>query len=184
MHFFSRTSDIISRSLTDILIGEANPLQAITQVESEIEQGVAGVRRCVQTAQANEQRLLTELEEYQKQSVQWGHSARSSLAAGHEDDARTALRRRHEMDDLIAGLRQEHVSAVATREQLTTTLRAVEARLAEARRLRQQIEEGSIPQATAATQNSAYNGDNWDQSRAADVEAELAAMRQELDQSR
>lgn len=180
MNFFSRTSDIISRNLAELLAKEANPAKAIRQVIAEMEQGLSGVRRSVQTADRNEQKVATELAEHRGQVAFWGGRAREELAAGQETEARAALIRRKELEDLIAGLQQEHSAAEATREQLTTTLRAVEARVAEARRLQAHLDQGiPLPAATEAGSLPAVQ-ETLDRSRNAQVDDELEALKREL----
>ena len=179
--FFSRTSEIISRSLLDLLSGEAQPQQAIRQIISEIEGGLAGVSRSVDTATRNEQRIAAELVEHKGQVTFWMARARESLSTGHEQEARAALIRKKELEDLIAGLEQEHVAAQATRDQLTTTLRAVEARLAEARRLQAQLDEGQAVTnlATVATGPSG-SPETVGKVRAEEVDDELALLKREM----
>ena len=179
--FFSRTSEIISRSLLDLLAKEVQPQQAIRQIINEIEGGVAGVSRSVDTAKRNEQRIAAELVEHKGQVTFWMTRARESLSTGHEQEARAALIRKKELEDLIAGLEQEHVAAQATREQLTTTLRAVEARLAEARRLQAQLDEGqSVANLAGAATGVAASPQVVGKARAEEVDDELERLKREM----
>jgi len=182
MSFFSRTSDIISRNLSDLLANEPDQVQAIQQIVLEMEQGLAGVRRSVQTAEGNQQRIAGELIEHRGQLTFWSSRAREELSAGREDDARAALLRRKELEDLIGGLQQEHAAAKATRDQLHTTLRAVDARLAEARRMQTLLMEGT-PAAVASLTSSKpaqMQADSWDKARVTQVEDELEALKREM----
>jgi phage shock protein A len=132
MSFFSRLSDIISCKLDDLLADAQEPAAAIGRIVSEIEEGLAGARRSVQSAANGEQRLRMELVERQGQAVFWGKKAREELAGGREEGARQSLLRKRETEDLVAGIEQQLAAATSTREHLTTTMRAIEARLAEA----------------------------------------------------
>src|SRR5436190_12342558 len=102
MSFFSRLSDIISCKLEDLLTGAQDPPAAILRIVSEIEEGLAGARRSVQSAANAEQRLRLELVERQGQAVFWGKKAREELGGGREDGARQSLLRRRETEDLVA----------------------------------------------------------------------------------
>ena len=183
MSFFSRTSDIISRNLSDLLANEPDKVRAIQQIVLEMEQGLAGVRRSAQTAEGNQQRIAGELIEHRGQVTFWASRAREELSAGREDEARAALLRKKELEDLIGGLQQEHTVAKATRDQLQTTLRAVEARLAEARRMQTLLLEGTPTAAVAsvaAAKPAQMQADSWEKARVTQVEDELEALKREM----
>ena len=181
MSFFSRLSDIVSCKLEDLIAEQVDPPAAMARIISEIEEGLAGARRSVAAAGASEQRLKTELEERRSQAAWWGKNAREELAQGHEDAARQALLRKRETEDLQAGIEQQLAAATSTRDHLTTTLRAIEARLAEARRKQQDLQ--TTPSTTTAPRkkfsDSAIAAE-LDRTRAAQIEAELEALRREL----
>lgn len=180
MNYFSRLSDIISCKLDDLLAGAPDQAAAISSIISEIEEGVAGAKRSVKSAAGAEERLQSELSERASQVTFWAAEARKELLAGRENGARQALARKKETEDLHAGIGQQLAAATSTREHLTTTLRAIEARLAEARRRQQDLSSGeaapsrSKPGTTTAT---------FERSRAAQIEAELDALRKELHQA-
>jgi len=134
MSFFSRLSDIVSFKLDDLIAEQVDPVAAMARIVSEIEEGLAGAKRSVTAAGASEVRLTAELEERRKQAAWWGNKAREELAGDHDEAARQALMRKRETEDLAAGLEQQLAAATSTREHLSTTMRAIEARLAEARR--------------------------------------------------
>lgn len=188
MTYFSRLSDIVTCQLSELLNGSDNPLAAIQQIASEMEQGLSGAKRSVNAAQLAEDRIRAELEESRSQVALWMARARAELEQGEEDLARRALLRKRELEDLLAGLQQQHAAAVATREQLTTTLRAIEARMSEVRRKEQDLSQnrasGAELRAAAAgnaeTALARAPASPLDKSRAAQVEADLEALRREL----
>lgn len=139
MGIFSRISDIISANINYLLDKAENPQATIKQIIREMEEGVAGAKRSAATAIAAEKRLKHELDENRRQSAFWKNKATQALEADREDLARRALLRKRELDDLVAGLEQQHKSAQDTTENLKTTLRALEARLSEARRKEQHL---------------------------------------------
>jgi len=139
MAYFSRLSDIVTCNLNDLLEKEQDPSSAILSILQEIEAGVAGANRSVTTAASNLQQIQNEIEEHRRQVTHWKEKAREELSTNREEAARRALVRKREVEDLIAGLDQQYAAAVATREQLETTRRALEARLAEARRLNEEF---------------------------------------------
>ena len=141
--YFSRLTDIVTCNLTEILTDAEDPGAAIADVISEMEEGLAGCERCVNRAERAATELRGELDDYAGQSTTWMEKARTALTDGNEDAAREALLRKKEVEDLLAGLEREHNAAVSTHESLKTTLRALEARIAEARRRQSTLESGS-----------------------------------------
>jgi len=143
MSYFSRLTDIVTCNLTEILTEADDPGAAIADIISEMEEGLSGCERCVHRAKRAATELRGELDEYAGHITTWMEKARTALADGNEDAAREALLRKKEVEDLLAGLEREHNAAVATHESLKTTLRALEARIAEARRRQSALESGS-----------------------------------------
>jgi phage shock protein A len=184
MSFFSRLSDIVSCKLDDLIARQGDPAAAMDRIVTEIEEGLAGAKRSVTAAGASEERLRAELDERRKQAAWWGNKAREELAQDHEDAARQALLRKRETEDLEAGLLQQLAAATSTREHLSTTMRAIEARLAEARRRQLELQAPAAPLRRAASASAGPSGSRLpataDRSRDAQIEAELEALRREL----
>jgi len=187
MSYFSRLTDIVTCKLSEILEHADDPQVAIERIISEMEEGLAGASRSVSSALASEERLRTELEEHRVQVGSWISRAKQELEAGSEDQARQALLRKREVEDVIAGLQQQHQAAIATRDHLSTTLRAIEARLIEARRKLQQLESSKTSEHLVAPPPAAGIGSMPDSplsdDRAKRIEAELEALKRELRQN-
>jgi phage shock protein A len=181
MSYFSRLTDIVTCSLSDILANEADPAMAIGQIIREMEEGLAGATRSVNTAAANAERIRKEIDEHSSKAGFWTSEAKEKLQAGADDEARLALVRRREVDDLVAGLDLQRKAALATQEHLTTTLHALEARLADARRRQQELTTGETGEPEAAP-NSAGTAAVPNDSRAEEIERDLEALRRELEQ--
>ena len=186
MSYFSRLSDIVTCNLSAILASADDAVAAVEQVIKEMEEGVAGARRSVATAAGNVERVDKELHDYRRQIEHWATEARRELEAGRDDQARLTLLRKQEIEDVVGGLQQQHQAAIATRDHLQTTLRALEARLAEALRKRQELQTGqpvAEPTPAVAVGPAAAAG-KLDESRARRIEEELVALRRELGQAR
>ena len=175
MPYFSRLTDIVTCSLTDLLAESADPAATLDEIVSEMEEGRAGARRSVATAAGNVARLESEAEQQRRQITFWQTHAREELTAGDEDAARHSLIRRQECEDVVAGLDQELAAARGTHAHLTTTLRALEARLADARRKRTELAAGGATPAREPTPSDAAGPE-----RGRNVEDELEALRREL----
>jgi phage shock protein A len=183
MSFFSRLSDIVSCKLDDLVSEQGDPAAAMARIISEIEEGLAGAKRSVTAAAASEERLNSELAERKKQAAWWGDKARQELGQDHEDAARQALMRKRETEDLAAGIEQQLAAATSTREHLSTTMRAIEARLSEARRKQDEFQkmQTTAPSADSAPRSRGSTPSaTIDRARAAQIEEELAALRREL----
>lgn len=182
MSYFSRLTDIVTCSLTKILAEEDDPKAAIEEIIAEMQEGLAAAQRCVSTSDANAQRLQDELSEHKSKIEFWMSKAKEELGGGNDEQARLALVRKSEVENLIAGLEREYTAAVATREHLMTTQRALEARLAEARRKQAEMQSGESAAASEEAQQEQEFVSTVDDSRAKQIEDELAALKRELEQ--
>jgi phage shock protein A len=181
MNYFSRLTEIVTCNLHEMLAREADPAAALRKIITEMEAGLAGARRSVTTAAGNEERLGKELAELEQQADQLTEEARGCLRAADESAARLALLRKQEVADVAGGLQQQLKAAHATREHLTTTLRALEARLSEARR--RQLELETSPKARVASAKTGFATTLDDDPRAHEIDSELAALKRELGQA-
>lgn len=176
MPYFSRLTDIVTCNLTELLRESADSTVAIDEIILEMEEGLAGAHRSVSTASNNAERLLGEIEAHRNQITIWKESARQAIVAGRDDEARIALTRKQELEDVTAGLEQEYAAAVATRDHLETTLRALKARLADAHRKRAELTGESVSPQSAAPDSSPEPVADRRQS----IEEELAELKREL----
>lgn len=180
MAYFSRLTDIVTCNLSHLLEEADDPQAALADIIREMEDGIAGARRSMKTAAANEDRIRADHDEHSKQVSYWATKAREALTAGQEDQARLALVRKREAEHLIASLLQQLEAAVSTREHLTTTFRALEARLADAQRrnaLLQATGNWRVPETTVTDAGAAHS-----QLFSGEIDDELAALKRELGQ--
>lgn len=183
MSFFSRLTDIVTCNVNDLIRQSPDPRSAVQQILRELEEGVAGARRSAKSAASAEQRCSCEIQQNHPQIVYWNSQAKSDLATGNESAARLSLMRKKEVEDLIAALQREQQAAKSTCDHLQTVLRAVEARLAEARRIYREF----FPESTVASYPSAAQIEQSllqpaeaDSSRDQQIEEELERLKREL----
>lgn len=182
MSYFSRLTDIVTCNLSQLLAEAKDPLAAIEEIIREMEEGLMGARRSVSTATGNEERLYSEIQGHRHQAIGWAAKAREHLVGQRENEARHSLLRKREVEDLVAGLEQQHHSAMATREHLSTMQRALEARLAEALRKRAMLrgeDAGLDARPLAVADVSSPLGLD----RHSQIDAELEALKRELGNS-
>lgn len=179
MPYFSRLTDIVTCNLSSLLADADDPAAALQEILREMGEGVAGAERSVRTAAQNLARIESEIGEQRQATSDWVERAQSALRSGDESSARQALERKHEVEDLIAGLEQQLQSAIATRDHLRTMLQALQARLADARRRQQEID-GTPERVTTGDAKAAPVAIT--PSRRGRVDAELEELRRQLGQ--
>jgi len=183
MSFFSRLTDIVTCNVNDLIRQAADPRGAAQQILRELEEGVAGARRSARTAASAAERCDCEIRQNQSQIVYWNSQAKSDLAEGNESAARISLMRKKEVEDLIAALQHEEQAANSTKDHLQTVLRAVEARLAEAKRIYSELVPDSSVEphaSTAQIEHSLLNPSEVDTHRERQIDEELERLRREL----
>ena len=138
-HIFKRINDVISANINDLLDRVEDPDRMIKQVIREMEDNISKAREGVVEAIASEKQLLKELENNKRQSAEWLSKAESALLKNNETLARSALARKKEHDKIINALEPSWQSAKNTSEKLKSQLKALEAKLEEARRKRSSL---------------------------------------------
>ncbi len=179
MPHFSRLTDIITCNLTEILSAASDPAITLQEIIGEMNEGLAACRRNVRTSTANADQLKREIAEYETQIVVWKDRARQNLADSDEDAARNSLRRKVEVEDLIAGLRPELEAAVSASQHMLRIQKALEARHSEALRKLEELT-GQPPVTPLESETAALSASAATQKRSSVVEAELEALRREL----
>ncbi len=155
-NLFKRLGDVIAANLNDLVDRVEDPERMIKQIIREMEENIQNAREGVVDALASEKQLAKELEHQRRQSGEWQERARAALTAGNETLAREALLRKKEHDGIVASLETSWESARRTSERLKAQLRALEAKLEEAR-----LKKGSL----VARQRAAQAFEQMDQVR-------------------
>lgn len=178
MSYFSRLTDIVTCNLSEILAQEDDPEQAIEQIIFEIHEGVAGALRSLKTAQTNVERLEREIQEHSGDAEKLTEQAMAAVEHDNESEARKLLVRKSEQLDLVAGLQQQLSSANNLVQHLTTTHRALEARLHDAQRKQQQLKNGVVGEDEPVSESLSADAIEPDRNQL--IEDELAALKKKL----
>ena len=133
---FKRISDVIAANINDMIDRVEDPERMIKQIIREMEENIRLAKDGVVEAIASEKRLQQEVEGHRRQAEAWQARAETALREGKEDLARAALARRKEHERILASLEPAWESAVNTSASLKAQLRALEAKLEEAKRKR------------------------------------------------
>ena len=179
MPYFSRLTDIVTCNLTSILDQADDPRAALEEIIFEMQEGVAGAKRSVNTANKNVSQLEIEIGEQRTEIGNWMTTAQAALEKQEESKARQALERKHEVEDLIAGLEQQLEAAISTRDHLHTMQNALQARLADATRRLRAIGSGEEEATSQETQESLETAAE-PSDRQCRVDAELEALRKQM----
>ena len=179
MPHFSRLTDIVTCSLTEILESADDPAATLKEVIDEMAEGLAAAQRSASTAARNRDRMQNEIDQHSQQKDQWLATARERLNDSDEAGAREALTRKVEVEDLIEGLEPELKAAASTHQHMLRIQKALEARHAEAvRRLAELTGEATPAQLESET--AVHAAAVAKQEKNNEVEAELEALRKEL----
>ena len=127
MPHFSRLTDIVTCSLTEIINSAEDPAVTLQEVIAEMEEGLAACRRTVRTSQSNMSRLEREIAASTDLVASWTETAKQKLGDGDEQAARDALSRKVEQEHLIAGLLPEKEAAETTWQNMLRIQKALEA---------------------------------------------------------
>ena len=133
---FKRINDVITANINELIDRVEDPERMIKQIIREMEDNIRKAKEGVIEAIASEKQLQKDLENHRRQSAEWLKRAEEALQANKEDLARAALARKKEHDNIIKALEPSWEAANNTSERLKTQLRALEAKLEEARRKR------------------------------------------------
>ncbi|WP_437185800.1 PspA/IM30 family protein [Planctomicrobium sp. SH668] len=179
MAYFSRLTDIVTCNLTSLLARNENSAGCLEEIIKEMREGVTGAQRCVNTATANVARIQSEIDEQKATVADWFNQAKDALQGNNESRARQALERKHEVEDLIAGLEQQLQAAIATREHLSTMLCALQARLADAVRRLEEMQSG-VKEVLAGSKPVPTTSALHEGSNKSRVDSDLEALRSAL----
>ena len=181
MPYFSRLTDIVTCSLSEILEESQDPQTTLKEVSDEMSEGLSSARRVARTSAANRDGLEKEIASHVAQQQDWLAKATTALAAGDETAAREALTRKVEVEDLIDGLKPEREAAASNYNHMLRIQKALEARFAEAQRLAAEMSGDQSGGEVRLESETAVHAINQSQQEKSDeVEAELAALKKQL----
>lgn len=179
MPYFSRLTDIVTCSLSEILEESNDPATTLKEVIDEMSEGLSSARRVARTSAANRDRLEKEIASHSAQREEWLERATCCLSAGDEAEAREALTRKVEVEDLIDGLKPELEAATSNYNHMLRIQKALEARYAEAQRRATEMtgEDTNIP---LESETAVHAINQSQQEKSDEVEAELQALKKQL----
>lgn len=133
---FKRIGDVINANINDFIDRVEDPERMIKQMIREMEDNIRQAKESVVDAVAGEKKLTAELEQHRASAANWRAKAGKAVEADDDCLAREALKRAKEHDRVLESLEPACDAATRTSTNLKEQLRALEAKLEEAKRKR------------------------------------------------
>lgn len=147
MGMLDRFTDIIKANINDLLDKAEDPAKMIDQYLRDLTENLAEVKRETAGVMAEEARTKRLVDDNAAEAAKYDDLARKALSAGNEDDARTFLAKKQQLEAKAAGLqatydaahenaakmRQMHDKLVSDIEDLNGRREAIKAKVAVAR---------------------------------------------------
>ncbi len=133
---FARISDVLSANISDLIDRVEDPEKMIKQIIREMEENIGLAKEGVVDAIASEKTLQQNVDRHRREAKTWQENARTALKDGKDDLARQALVRKNEHDTILKSLEPALESAQGTSASLKAQLKALDAKLDEAKRKR------------------------------------------------
>ncbi len=128
MAIMDRLSRLIRANVNDLIDGAEDPEKMIDQILRDMQSNMMTARSQVAAMIAQEKELEADLNETRQLSVEWGQKAQRAVAAGKDDLAREALRRKRDNDENARVYEQQHQIQQQTVDKLKNQLRQLEAK--------------------------------------------------------
>lgn len=128
MGILDRVSRLVRANVNDLVDRAEDPEKMIDQILRDMQSNIATARAQVAAMIAQEKELEADLEETRNLSNEWAEKARRAVAAGKDDLAREALRRKRDNDENAAVYEQTYQSQKQTVEKLKQQLGLLESK--------------------------------------------------------
>ena len=131
MSMLARFRDIVSSNINALLDKAEDPAKMVDQYLRNMSTDLAEVKKETAGVMAEESRTKRLVEENNKEVAKFTDLAKKALVAGNEDDARVFLSKKHELEDIGAGLQTAaaaaHENAVKMRQMHDKLVRDINA---------------------------------------------------------
>jgi len=111
MGILTRFKDIISSNLNALLDKAEDPAKMIDQYLRNLSNDLATVKKETAAVMAEESRTRRLVQENEKEVAKFTELAKRALVTGSDDDARVFLAKKHELEDVGAGLQTAAAAA-------------------------------------------------------------------------
>lgn len=128
MGILDRVSRLVRANVNDLVDRAEDPEKMIDQILRDMQSNISTARTQVAAMIAQEKELEADLQETSNLSVEWAEKAKRAVAAGKDDLAREALRRKRDNDENTAVYQQTYDSQKQTVEKLKQQLGLLESK--------------------------------------------------------
>ena len=128
MGILDRMSRLVRANVNDLIDRAEDPEKMIDQIIRDMQTNITDARRQVAAMIAQEKELSADLRESRELSTEWETKARRAVAAGKDELAREALRRKRDSDENLAVYQQQHEVQTQTVGKLKSQLSALESK--------------------------------------------------------
>ncbi len=118
MNFFTRIWQVIKANINALINRIEDPQKVLEQSIRDMQKQVQRVRADVINVIAEEKKLKSQVDKYQKEIERWEKNAMLAVKEGKEDLAREALRRKRESIQYVQQLQPQWEKQVAISERL------------------------------------------------------------------
>jgi phage shock protein A len=136
MGLFSRLGTLIRSNINELINKAEDPEKMLNQVLVDMKSQLVEAKKQVAVAIADEKRLKKQYEQESAKAKEWERKAMLAVKAGDDNLARAALARKADHDEVSETLRQQWEAQKQSVEQLKIALRALDAKIEEAKRKR------------------------------------------------
>jgi phage shock protein A len=128
MGIMDRLSTLVRANINDLLDKAEDPEKMIDQILRDMESNIGQARQQVAAMIAQEKEIEADYAETSKLATEWGAKAQRAVAAGKDDLAREALRRKRDNEQNAAVYQQQLTVQEQTVTKLKEQLRQLEAK--------------------------------------------------------
>jgi phage shock protein A len=131
MGILGRLSSLIKSNVNDVIDSMQDPAKEIDQMVRDMEESARQARTEVAQCMGEEKRLQKRVADLEAEAAEWVKRAEMAIRAGDDGLAKEALRRKGEKDAERAEAQKSLQEQGVYVDQLTTALKALDARLAD-----------------------------------------------------
>lgn len=128
MGMMDRLSRLVRANVNDLIDQAEDPEKMIDQILRDMQGGITSARAQVASMIAQEKELEADVRENEELAKEWEEKARRAVAAGKDDLAREALRRKHDATGNLTLYKEQHEVQQHTVEKLKQQLQLLESK--------------------------------------------------------
>lgn len=128
MAILDRISRLVRANVNDLIDQAEDPEKMIDQIIRDMQGSITTARAQVASMIAQEKELEADLQESEQLALEWGEKAKRAVAAGKDDLAREALRRKHDANDNVEIYREQLATQEHTVAKLKQQLQLLESK--------------------------------------------------------